>query len=74
MATMKTALQAKEKAKELLSGLRGVDGIGVAWDEDGQPCVRVNVEVDAEESRQKIPAFIEGVPVLVEIIRHARLE
>ena len=71
---MKAALQAKEKTKELLKGLPGIDGIGIAWDENGQPCVRVNVDVEAEASRQKIPTSVDGVPVKVEIVRQARLE
>ena len=74
MATMKAALQAKEKTKELLKGLPGIDGIGITWDDDGQPCVRVNVDVEAEASRQEIPASVDGVPVKVEIVRQARLE
>lgn len=74
MATMKAALQAKEKTKELLKGLPGIDGIGIAWDENGQPCVRVNVDVEAEASRREIPTSVDGVPVKVEIVRQARLE
>jgi len=74
MATMKAALQAKEKTKELLKGVPGIDGIGITWDDDGQPCVRVNVDVEAEASRQEIPASVDGVPVKVEIVRQARLE
>ncbi len=74
MTTMKAALQAKEKTKELLKGLPGIDGIGITWDGDGHPCVRVNVDVEAEASRQEIPTSVEGVPVKVEIVRQARLE
>ena len=74
MTTMKAALQAKEKTKELLRGLPGIDGIGITWDGEGHPCVRVNVDIEAEASRQRIPAFVEGVPIQVEIIRPAHLE
>jgi hypothetical protein len=74
MATMKAALQAKEKTKELLKGVPGIDGIGITWDDDGQPCVRVNVDIEEETSRWEIPATVDGVPVKVEIVRQARLE
>lgn len=74
MATMKAALQAKEKTKELLKDLPGIDGIGITWDDDGQPCVRVNVDVEAEASRLEVPKSVDGVPVKVEIVRQARLE
>jgi len=74
MATMKAALRAKEKTKELLKGLPGIDGIGITWDDDGQPCVRVNVDIEAEASRQEVPTCVDGVPVKVEIVRQARLE
>ncbi|MGH9762975.1 MAG: hypothetical protein ACREDR_45950 [Blastocatellia bacterium] len=75
MATVKAALQAKEIAKEILKGLPGVNGIGITWDDRGQPCVRVNVESEiTEESRKKIPASVEGVPVLVQRINAIRTE
>ena len=69
MATMKDALLAKDKAKEILKGLPGINGIGVTWDEEGKPCVRVNVYFEiSEESRKKIPSSVQGVPVQVEEI------
>jgi hypothetical protein len=67
MATMQAALQAKEVMKEMLRDLPGINGIGVAWDKKGEPCVRVNVDFEiSTASRNKIPSFVEGVPVLVE--------
>jgi hypothetical protein len=67
MATMEDALQAKEKTKEILKGLPGINGIGLTWDDQGEPCVRVNVDYEiSDESRKKIPAAVEGVPVLTE--------
>lgn len=67
MATMKAAFQAKEKTKEILKEVPGINGIGVTWDDEGKPCVRVNVDFEiSEESRKKIPSFVQGVPVLVE--------
>jgi len=75
MATMKRALEAKEKVREILKDLSGINGIGVTWDDNGQPCVRVNVDFEIKESdRQKIPSRIEEVPVLVEVTGHAQME
>jgi hypothetical protein len=65
MATMKAALQAKEKTKELLKDVPGIDGIGITWDDDGHPCVRVNVDIEEETSRWEIPATVDGVPIKV---------
>ena len=75
MATMKAALQAKERVRELLKGLPGINGVGVTWDDEGRPCVRVNVDVAiGEEDRLKIPARVSGVPVLVEVTRDIHFE
>jgi hypothetical protein len=75
MATMKAAIQAKEKVREILKDLPGINGIGITWDEDGQPCVRVNVDYEIEEaSRKKIPSHIWGVPVLVEVTGQLQME
>jgi len=72
---MKMALQAKEKVREILRGLPGINGVGVTWDAEGQPCVRVNVDFEIDESdRLKIPSRMEGVPVLVEVTGHAQME
>jgi hypothetical protein len=75
MATMKSALQAKEKIKGMLSGLPGINGIGISWDNSGEPCVRVNVDNEIDQaSRSKIPSLIEGVPVMIEETEPAQLE
>ena len=67
MATMKAALEAKEEAKRVLSGLPGVNGIGLTWDKKGEPCVRVNIDYEiSEETRRKIPASLRGVPILTQ--------
>ena len=64
---MKAAFHAKEKIREILKGLSGINGIGITWDNDGHPCIRVNVDFEIKEAdRLKIPSLVEGVPVLVE--------
>jgi hypothetical protein len=75
MATMKRALQAKEKMRAILKDLPGINGIGVTWDDNGQLCVRVNIAFEIKDSdRQKIPSRIEGVPVLIEETGQAHME
>lgn len=75
MATVQAALQAKEKTKEILKGLPGINGIGITWDDEGKPCVRVNVDYEvSDESRKKIPSLVLGVPVVVEEIGEVRTE
>jgi hypothetical protein len=67
MATMKAALQAKEETKEILKGLPGINGIGLTWNDEGEPCVRVNVDSQiSEESRKKIPDFVQGIQILTQ--------
>lgn len=69
MATVQAALEAREKTQEILEGLPGINGIGITWDDEGRPCVRVNVDYQiSEESRMKIPSMVQGVCVLVEEI------
>lgn len=73
MATMEDALQAKEETKKILKGLSGISGIGLTWDKEGEPCVRVNIDYEiSDESRKKIPAFVQGVPILTEEIGKVR--
>lgn len=74
MGPMANVLQAKEKTRQLLKGLPGINGIGITWDEDGKPCVRVNVDINAKKSRKRIPASVDGVPVKVEFIQMAELQ
>ena len=65
MATMKAALEAKAETQRILRGLPGVNGIGLTWNKQGEPCVRVNVDYEiSEESRKKIPAHVHGVRIL----------
>jgi hypothetical protein len=63
---MATVFQAKKKVEKLLRSIPGINGIGITWDDEGHPCVRVNVDFQIEEtSRQKIPYSVEGIPVLI---------
>ena len=51
--------RAKQEARSELGGLEGVNGIGIAWEESGRPCLRVNVLPSApEETLRRIPAMI----------------
>jgi hypothetical protein len=75
VTTLNKAYMARDKARELLDGVDGVRGIGVTWDEDGTPCVRVNVtHAISEEDLHRIPDLIEEVGVLIEKINSIALE
>jgi len=72
---MKAALQAKEETKEILKGVPGINGIGLAWNDQGEPCVRVNIDSQiSEETRKKIPAVVKGVQILTQEIGRINLE
>lgn len=75
MVTMKEALSAKQEMKEILKGVSGITGIGITWDEKGQPCVRVNIDVSiSRHDRNKIPSEVGGVPVCVETVSGIQME
>lgn len=41
-------VQAEKKyIKQVLAGVDGVEGIGISWDEDGEPVVLIRVRKDA---------------------------
>ena len=72
---MKRALKAKEEAKKLLGDLPGISGIGVGWDAEEQPIVKVNLHQEADEAtRKKIPKVVDGVPVKIETVEDIFLE
>lgn len=67
MSALSIAFHAKQRISDTLRGIAGVNGVGITWDGNGQPCVQVNIDVDMEETnRQKIPSRVEGVSVLIE--------
>jgi hypothetical protein len=74
MTTMKQALLAKEKTSQMVRGLPWVNGVGVTWDESGEPCVRVNVESDNGSDWSKIPSRVDGVSVMIQPIGSIELE
>ncbi len=75
MSALSIAFYAKQMISEALRGIAGVNGIGITWDGDGQPCVQVNIDVNMEEtSRLKIPLRVDGVPVLIEETSRIEME
>jgi hypothetical protein len=75
MASVKAAVQAKERVREILKGLPGIKGIGITWDDKGRPCVQVNIGYEIEDSsRERIPSQIEGIPVLIEVTGQIQTE
>lgn len=75
MTTLEAAESAKGKIRKLLAGIPGINGIGIAWDDAGELCVRVNVREDvAQLDRQKIPTRIGDVGVQIETIGEVQLQ
>jgi hypothetical protein len=60
MADRDQARQAKIRLAELLQGVPGINGVGIARVDNGW-AIRVNVLID--EGSPTLPAFIDGVPV-----------
>jgi hypothetical protein len=73
MVSMSQALAAKEEIKKRLQGKPGVNGIGITWDENGNPCVRVNIE-DGGPQESGIPLRVNDVPVIIVRIGKVKLE
>ena len=73
--SMERALIAKDKAKELLHEVPGISGIGVSWDAEGHPILKVNLHQEADEAvRDSIPKSVDGIPVKVETVEDIFLE
>ena len=72
MRSMRAALAAKEKLKNMLRGTLGVSGIAVAKAEDGQPGLRVNIEPPrAGKDLRKLPEWVDDFPVQVVYLHEA---
>lgn len=72
---MKRALKAKDKTKKLLGEVPWISGIGITWDSEGRPIVKVNVNHRADKAvRKKIPKRVDGVPVVVDTVEDIFLE
>lgn len=75
MTKMKDALQAKKRMLEIIKGVSGIKGVGITWDDNGEPCVQVNIDPALKKSvRNRIPSHIEDVKVKIEIVENIRLE
>jgi hypothetical protein len=68
--SIEEARKAKEKTKELLSQSSAVVGIGIIRVADGYG-VKVNLETEAPGDL-KLPASIDGVPIVVDVIGKIR--
>lgn len=75
MTTLTEALDAKTRLKRITSKLPGVMGVGVAWDENGEPCLRVNLAAEVDDTtREQIPSEFERIPVEVAFVEPLKLE
>jgi hypothetical protein len=75
MSNMADALAAKREAQRRLSDVSGLRGIGIGWDDDGQPNVLVNVDLkELDEVRNRLANSILGVPVRIETVGPIKAE
>lgn len=65
IATLEQAELAKQKARELLAGVAGINGIGIAVLDCGYG---VKINLRNEDARASIPDEIDGVRVVAEVI------
>jgi hypothetical protein len=64
-ATLEQAELAKQKLRQLLAGVPGIRGIGIAVLENGYG---VKVNLLDRTSRHRIPDEVDGAPVIVDIV------
>jgi hypothetical protein len=58
--------QVMEAHVDELMAIPGVVGVAIGALDDGKPCIRVLVVEDNSEIRSKIPAELEGYPVVID--------
>jgi len=75
MSSMAEALAAKREAQRRLVGVAGLRGIGIGWDNNGNPNVLVNVDrTTLNEVRDLLAGSILGVPVRIETVGPIKAE
>lgn len=62
--SMSEASAAKERVKNILAGIDGVLGVGISWDEAGEPVVLVNILKDAAS---KVRAALSKQPLEIAV-------
>ena len=64
---MSQAQATKELVKRLLDGIQGVSGIGLTWDNKGEPAVLVKVTKGAaSDVRRRLSDTHFSVPIIIE--------
>ena len=58
----------KRANEERLLALPGVVLVGVGLSEDGEPAIIVGLDKDRPETRAKVPATMDGYPVIVRVV------
>jgi hypothetical protein len=70
MASIAQAERAQKQIRAKFGRIRGVRGIGVTWDDEGNARIRVNVDGDMSEAvRARIPSELDGVAIELRVVR-----
>jgi hypothetical protein len=66
---MSSSIQEVKKQHEtLFLGMPGVVSVGVGLDPNGHPAIIVGLDGPRPETEKKIPARLEGFPVVIQIV------
>ncbi|GJE01349.1 hypothetical protein [Methylobacterium isbiliense] len=69
MAKTMTATAGKREARSGLRGIHGVDSIGIAWDSQGHPVVRVDLSPEADRAAVERCLSAAEVPYLLRTVK-----
>jgi len=62
--------QVKRKIRRMVSHRKGYRGIASAWDSEGNPIIRVDIDVSAHPSTYKdIPNKVQGISIKIRQIK-----
>ena len=69
MAKTLNATAGKREARSALRGLHGIDSIGIAWDSQGHPVVRVDLSPEADRAAVEQRLSAAEVPYLLRTVK-----
>ncbi len=74
MATMEAVKANQKIAMKKLHGVEGIRGIGITWNDKGEPCLKILVDMAAIITEHEILNKLGNIPAIVERIGYVELE